>query len=288
MRTAVLIFVALGTIGFVIGFIVAVSGCVSIVETPAVAEPGEAPDGPGQSTQLFPQMDRTGTVRRAVVAGLTQVEPRFYSGWDGACPGCDVDASVVALLCREQGLQVAELHNRDVTRGGLMDACRQAWAGMTAGDLLVVFISGHGGQDLDTNADEEDGQDETLCLWDGQLSDDVLGALWQEIPKGVRVLFVTDTCNSGTNYKRRSIRKTVPRNYAGELIHFGGCADGLSSYGSEQGGTWTTALIDAWAPTNSVLGWFEAAAAKMPRRQVPAYAEHGSVSAAFRHGRALR
>jgi hypothetical protein len=38
----------------------------------------------------------------------------------------------------------------------------------------VFFVSGHGGQVKDTDGDEEDGLDETLCLWDGQCADDFL------------------------------------------------------------------------------------------------------------------
>lgn len=230
----------------------------------------------------------TGDVQRvAVVLGLTAVNPDRYGGWNGACPGCDVDADVFGLLCRERGLRTTILHNEQATSTALALAASDAYSTMRAGDLLVLFVSGHGGQVQDTNGDEADGQDETLCLWDGQLTDDLLAQMWARIPAGVRVLFITDTCNSGTNYRRRSIRRTVPRAYAGQLIHFGGCADGESSFGSPQGGTFTTALIDAWSADQSVLRWFEAARQRMPRSQVPAYAEFGEVSDAFRHGRAL-
>jgi len=137
---------------------------------------------------------------------------------------------------------------------------------------------------------EDDGQDETLCLWDGQCTDDYLRSLWEEIPGGVRVLYVTDTCNSGTNYKGgpRSVRRSLPRGYKGAMIHFGGCADGESSYGSEQGGSWTTALIDGWSGTATYRGWFDGAAAAMPAGQVPVYAEYGGVTEGFRGGPALR
>jgi hypothetical protein len=244
--------------------------------------------GGGSDTNDFPAV--TGVVRRAVVVGLTAVDPRAYGGWDGACPGCDVDASAFALLCREQGLQVAELHNAAATVGKVKKAGRAAWKDMKAGDLFVLFVSGHGGQVKDEDDDEDDGKDETLCLWDGQCTDDYLRALWEEIPAGVRVLYVTDTCNSGTNYKGgpRLVGRSLPRGYEGAMIHFGGCADGESSYGSAQGGSWTTALIDGWSGTNSYRGWFDGAAVVMPAGQVPVYAEYGAVTAAFRDGVALR
>jgi hypothetical protein len=118
----------------------------------------------------------------------------------------------------------------------------------------------------------------------------VLGRLWQETPAGLRVFFITDTCNSGTNFKRwpRSLVAAMPRRYSGQLIHFGGCPDGESSYGSPQGGTWTTALIDAWDPEQSYSQWFDRAAKRMPRNQRPYYAEYGEVREEFRNGRVMR
>jgi len=222
--------------------------------------------------------------RAAVVAGLTAVDPRAYGGWHGDCPGCDVDAELFALLCRERGLTVAELHNSQATIDGTIAAARAAWRGLQSGDLFVLYVSGHGGQIPDGDGDEIDRLDETLCLWDGELSDDVLRTLWEEMPAGVRVLFVTDTCNSGTNYRYRprSIRPTIPRSYSGSLIHYGGCADGYSSFGSEQGGVWTTALLDTWTPTQTYRSWFQSAALLMPSNQTPYYAEYGHVAEAFR------
>jgi hypothetical protein len=227
----------------------------------------------------------TGFVARAVVAGLTFVDPLSYKGWDGKCPGCDVDAETFTLMCVESGVQVETFHNAAATRQNLLDAARRAWADMKPGDLFIFYISGHGGQENDIDGDEEDGQDETLCLWDGPLSDDVLRALWNEVPAGVRVFMVSDTCHSGSNfrYKPRSLQKSIPDAFKGGLIHYGGCADGFYSYGSSSGGTFTTALVDGWSATNTYVSWFAAAAATMPKNQIPSYSEWGNVTDEFRH-----
>jgi hypothetical protein len=231
-----------------------------------------------------------GILRRAVNCGLTKVDPSAYYGWEGNCPGCDVDASTMSLLCREQGYQIAEMYNADCAKAQLTAKVRKAWKDMKAGDLFVFFISSHGGQNPDMNGDEIDGMDETICLWDGQLSDDYLYELWKEAPAGLRILFITDTCNSGTNfkYKPRSLKKTIPREYSGQMIHFGGCADGESSFGDASGGAFTTALIDAWNPNLSNKEWFDAAAAKTPKNQIPYYTEYGTVTDEFRNGKALQ
>jgi hypothetical protein len=244
---------------------------------------GTTPDGGN------PFVPAEGGVRRAVVAGLTAVDPAAYGGWSGACPGCDVDADLFGLLCVEQGLQVKILHNAQATRAGLERSLREACEGLAAGDLLVLYVSGHGGQVDDGDTTETDGLSETLCLWDGEMTDTYLAGLLARIPAGVRLFFVTDTCNSGTNYRRRRrLDKAVPAAFRAGLIHFGGCADGFSSYGSAQGGVFTTALIDAWREGIGYQAWFRAAAGLMPAHQVAVYTEHGDVTEAFRKGRALQ
>jgi len=161
---------------------------------------------------------------------------------------------------------------------------------MSAGDLLVLYLSGHGGQVADGDATEPDGLSETLCLWDGEMTDTYLSGILADVPAGARVFLVTDTCNSGTNYRRRrNLRRAMPAPFAAALIHFGGCADGASSYGSAQGGVFTTALIDAWRDGISYKAWFEEAERLMRSHpQVPVYDEYGAVTDEFRHGQAFR
>lgn len=219
----------------------------------------------------------TGTqLRRAVIAGLTRVNPRFYNGWHGDCPGCDVDSETFALLCRENNIQVSLHQNEQASLELIQKACREAWKDMGEDDLFVFYISGHGGQVNDVEGDEDDSKDETLCLWDGSVSDDYLRKLWQEVPRGVRVFFVTDTCNSGTNYKSRSFKRSLPDNFSGSLLHFGGCDDGKSSYGTSSGGVFTTAMVDAWNKDFTYAEWFQAMLAVAPRTQVFVMGQYGA------------
>ena len=51
---------------------------------------------------------------------------------------------------------------------------RAAAKALSAGDLFFLTYSGHGGQVPDVTGDEADKQDETWCLFDGQLIDDEL------------------------------------------------------------------------------------------------------------------
>ena len=50
----------------------------------------------------------------------------------------------------------------------------------------------------DTSGEEVDRQDETWCLWDGQLIDDELYLELSRFAAGVRVLVLSDSCHSGT------------------------------------------------------------------------------------------
>jgi hypothetical protein len=211
----------------------------------------------------------------AVVCGLTAVDPARYGGWRGACPGADVDAAVFADLCRQEGAaSVAVLSGARATADGVASAARGAAAGLGDGGLLVLYFSGHGGQAPDpSDPSEADGRSETLCLWDGPLTDNAVWSLLSQIPAGVRVWMITDSCHSGTNYRApRPYAPGIRARGAGrvpDLLHWGGCADGQFSYGTSQGGTFTTALVDAYAPGRSYADWFAAAARLMPASQRP-------------------
>ena len=65
-------------------------------------------------------------------------------------------------------------------------------------DRLVLFYSGHGGRmpREEFQAADPDGFDETLALYDRQITDDALAALLEEIDQGT-VLVVFDSCFSG-------------------------------------------------------------------------------------------
>ena len=67
----------------------------------------------------------------------------------------------------------------------------------------MVSYSGHGGQLPDQDGDETELQDETWCLYDGELVDDELLRLWVKFKAGVRILVFSDSCHSGTVIRAR-------------------------------------------------------------------------------------
>lgn len=129
--------------------------------------------------------------------GLNEVDPEHYGGWRGVLNACESDAEDMATIARAYRSQL--LLTKDATRDRVIAAIRDAASSLGEGDIFLVSYSGHGGQVKDENGDEEDDrEDETWCLFDGELIDDELAVLWAEFGPGVRVLVVSDSCHSGT------------------------------------------------------------------------------------------
>lgn len=68
-----------------------------------------------------------------------------------------------------------------------------------SGDFLVFHYSGHGTHQDDLNHDEVSGQDQAICLLDGNLIDDEIHAIMvKQLPAGVQLRCLFDCCHSGT------------------------------------------------------------------------------------------
>lgn len=132
--------------------------------------------------------------------GLNYVDPDRYGGWDGELAACEFDANDMQALAAGRGFQTQKLLRADATAANVIAALRAAAAKLKRGDLFLLTYSGHGGQVPDVNGDEfdNDRQDETWCLYDRQLIDDELWALWGRFKAGVRILVLSDSCHSGT------------------------------------------------------------------------------------------
>ena len=128
--------------------------------------------------------------------GLNEVDPAHYGGWSGPLAACEADAQDMQQLAGSY--ESSLLLTRKATRAAVKKGIEAAAATLRKGDIFFLTYSGHGGQVRDENNDEDDGEDETWCLYDGQLIDDELGLLWTKFAPGVRVLVLSDSCHSGT------------------------------------------------------------------------------------------
>jgi hypothetical protein len=134
----------------------------------------------------------------ALHIGLNSVDPDRYGGWDGKLSDCENDARDMAAITRSLGYKQTVLLTPEATVERLVDEVTLAAKTLGEGDIFCLSYAGHGGQIADINEEEEDGLDETWCLWDRQFLDDEIYCLLAEFKTGVRVLVFSDSCHSGT------------------------------------------------------------------------------------------
>ncbi|WP_298435720.1 caspase family protein [Geobacter sp.] len=134
----------------------------------------------------------------ALTIGLNAVDPNHYGGWSGKLNACEADADDMAAIAKSREFVCTALLTKAATRAHVIDGIKKAAHDLKAGDIFMLSYSGHGGQVPDRSSDEPDGQDETWCLYDGQMIDDELYALFGQFAAGVRILVFSDSCHSGT------------------------------------------------------------------------------------------
>ncbi len=134
----------------------------------------------------------------ALNIGLNGVSAAAYGGWDGPLAACEFDAHDMAAIARARGMKATVLLTKKATRANMLAGMRSAAKALKSGDFFLLTYSGHGGQVPDTNGDEPDKQDETWCLYDGQLIDDELYFELSRFKAGVRILMLSDSCHSGS------------------------------------------------------------------------------------------
>jgi len=131
--------------------------------------------------------------------GLNSVDPAHYTGWDGQLQACEFDAKDMERIAEAEGFDSTIMLSKEATAEAVSGAIEEASGALAKGDLLFLTYSGHGGQVPDTNSDETgDSTDETWVLYDRQLVDDELYALWAKFEPGVRIFVLSDSCHSGS------------------------------------------------------------------------------------------
>jgi hypothetical protein len=137
----------------------------------------------------------------ALTIGLNSVDRKHYGGWSGELNACEADAEDMADIGKSKKFKVKALLTKAATRPKVIGEISRAARTLKAGDIFMLSYSGHGGQLPDLNNDEPDDQDETWCLYDGELVDDELYAQLGKFSSGVRVIVFSDSCHSGTVVK---------------------------------------------------------------------------------------
>ncbi|WP_156921710.1 caspase family protein [Desulfovibrio inopinatus] len=169
-------------------------------QAPAVQPVTSKSSRTGVSTVSSSRMPTTGKRKgMSLHIGLNSVDPSHYAGWDGQLIACENDAYDMHDIAQSMGFVDREmLLTGQATRQALLTACARAANELQAGDIFLLTYSGHGGQLPDLNFDESDNLDETWCLYDGQILDDELFAMYARFREGVRILVLSDSCHSGS------------------------------------------------------------------------------------------
>jgi metacaspase-1 len=252
--------------------------------------------------------------------GLNEVDPQHYRDgegkpWNGKLNACENDARAMASLAEQLGFVVrGPLLTHAATSDAVIEQIRAVAQELTPGDMFLLTYSGHGGQVNNKNPDddpEEDKLDETWCLYDRELLDDELFALFSEFTPGVRIVVLSDSCHSGTVtradpgeaedefatqkqlpadvavateeanaelYER--VQKEVPSkrltSIGATVVLISGCQDYQFSRDGRENGAFTGALLKAWEdPTarRSLKSLRDATAAGIPTQyqQEPNY-----------------
>ena len=76
--------------------------------------------------------------------GLNRVDPAAYGGWSGPLTACEADARDVADIATAMGHNGDLLLTAAATRSVVLQKISAAALTLSAGDLFVLFYSGHG------------------------------------------------------------------------------------------------------------------------------------------------
>jgi metacaspase-1 len=145
---------------------------------------------------MQPAREEAGMTRQALTLGINAY-PR------SPLQGCRADANDWAQALADRGFEVMTLLDEQATRQAILGSIANLLNRSGPADIAFITYSGHGTQVPDRDGDELDRMDEAIVPVDydrsGMILDDDLFRLFSEADaRGVRVIFVADSCFSGT------------------------------------------------------------------------------------------
>lgn len=100
------------------------------------------------------------------------------------------------------------------TRDNITTGLRWLLTPMAGVDRLVFYYSGHGSWVVDTDQDEPDGRDETICPHDfataGMIIDDEFRKLFSTLKPGITLEVIFDSCHSGSGTRELGLMRAAP------------------------------------------------------------------------------
>lgn len=129
--------------------------------------------------------------------GLNIVDPNGYGGWSGELNGCINDAYSMQAVAESRGCAPLTLLNDAATAPAILNALLAAAGYLVQGDYFMVTFSGHGGR-IDDGGIGDGQLHDTWVAYDRMIFDVELHAVWTRFAPGVRIVFASDSCHSGT------------------------------------------------------------------------------------------
>ena len=150
--------------------------------------------------------------------GVNRVDGKHYEDVFAELYGCVNDTNSYYKLVSKGSFESSKvLLNEECTRDALEKELTRIAELAKEEDIVLITYAGHGSQVFDTNRDEEDDdKDETLVLFDGMWHDDETNYFISKFKAGVQILWISDSCHSGTN--TRSILNTVANDEESEIF----------------------------------------------------------------------
>jgi hypothetical protein len=144
--------------------------------------------------------------------GINNLDSNHYTSEFGKLFGCHKDARQLANIAKQHHFEVSENHillDNDAVIGkitnGVSDSTtkfsqiiEKAINELVEGDIFLFTFSGHGSEIIDPTGKEPTGKNQTLCFFDRQMIDNELAQYWIRFKPGVRIIFISDSCHSGT------------------------------------------------------------------------------------------
>lgn len=166
-----------------------------------------------------------------------------------SCPlTCTMDGNNMQNLARASGVTDLEvMYDNQCTKENVERKIREIAKRTGPDDYFVFYYSGHGSSVPDKDDDEDDGQDEALCLVgpNGQLEaryfmtdDDFSDLMTDAFNEQTRLLIICDCCHSGT------IGDFSADEWHGrEAISISGCKDNQTFGDMGKGGIFTHSML---------------------------------------------
>lgn len=230
-----------------------------------------------------------------------------YPGTQNDLSGCVNDANDWTKELQKRGFTVETLLDKQATKTNITNGMMGLLEKAKGDDVVVITYSGHGTWQPDTDGDEPDGRDEALCPYDmagGPLLDDELYDIFATRARGTRLVFLSDSCHSGSVAKlypepgfERKVRFMSPAYYQpsadklsrlkavekapsrgrsrSSALLISGCADVEYSYdasfGGRPNGAFTRVALDVLDATNPATyrDWYAAIKKRLPSNAYP-------------------